>query len=992
MTPNIPSAPTRATRGDGTIRVPAPLGHDLCARYNCITGIGKSKDPALDDVVNGVGARWIVRSDISIDNGDALDGVFYHDRWAFRGLSTPLWSYVDSQTGRHAWDYIKPTDVGGGGTWTYGRNRPWPAHERMGTRLSMSPGLLASDSGWASASGNLVAPATATTKIGLSEIGCSPIHLDMEMTAFIPNRANRMTIIEFDGGETDPEYGRHHMLTTHDYRDEGFGFIPLWDGSSGPGVYRKGTPITVSGDEVTELAPTSGSLSTGTGIVTEFAGALEHGAAAGNNPSFASFPVGQSLDSTVARSVSLSTTPSAPFPATSTNNRPAVWMLGSAPHFTSTDWNNTEGLTLPGAGGFGLMGTGFGNGPAFSFAEGTNQLRTTFTAGGMTLTFNGTEVGTDTQASNPVWAMQVKSCNAFSMADRRPFFISGTKVFDAYSHLKDEEHLVVGVDRGGTDFPASRIVYDRAFFFRPLTAQINGGADSLDEYYPLLMPVDPSTLLDSAGRMTRHDNPALQTSNVDLQIDEVVMRQVPTPAMLPFTVDTVKQVVTGATVARYTSLSIEADNISTTKGMRVTVTLLEPPTVATIDQEASTVISGYEDLDPEFIGGVGAIDLTGLPTSAITNGFVIRFNFYVPSTEETDLHPVDWSKTPIVRSWTLYYDHKPTSDLAVIGNTYDGSLADTDAADYAFNAKVGHIVSVRVSGDTTDPDRKISFVKVDFGDGTITDWLAVPVPAANITYDLSHVYSERPSGGTYTLKAYVRDDSENESAASTNITATIVAAEPVAVLRAVPSMVRAGQAIRFDGSDSYAIDTGATLSTFTFGFGDGSTSVSGSALYQDHTYAQAGEFMATLTVNDGTSDSPTAKAVVKVLPATLVVPLTLSTKPSAFRRNRTSALSATPILDAVYPEVTDTGQRSDTFTLTGMFLKETMASDLAFMEELLLSGALVEFEYQAVNFEGVADSKVFVGRMTSFDYDRQGGQRDRTPYTATFIREAGLGA
>ena len=236
------------------------------------------------------------------------------------------------------------------------------------------------------------------------------------------------------------------------------------------------------------------------------------------------------------------------------------------------------------------------------------------------------------------------------------------------------------------------------------------------------------------------------------------------------------------------------------------------------------------------------------------------------------------------------------------------------------------------------------------------------------------------------------DDVANVSDASDILRVTIVAGEPVAVLRAVPSMVRAGQAIRFDGSSSYSIDTAATIATYAWTFGDGSSGVSGSGVYQDHTYAIAGEFMATLIVTDSVGTvSPVGKAVVKVLPATLVVPLTLSTRPSKFSRTRSANLASTPILDAVYPEVSDMGTRGDQFTLSGMFLKETMDTDIAFMEELLLSGSLVEFEYQEVNYTGVADSKKFVGRMTSFDYNRQGGNIDRTPYSATFIREAGLG-
>ena len=75
-----------------------------------------------------------------------------------------------------------------------------------------------------------------------------------------------------------------------------------------------------------------------------------------------------------------------------------------------------------------------------------------------------------------------------------------------------------------------------------------------------------------------------------------------------------------------------------------------------------------------------------------------------------------------------------------------------------------------------------------------------------------------------------------------------------------------GQAIRFDGSDSYAIDTGATITDYAFTFGDGSTGVNGTSVFQDHTFAQAGEFMATLIVTDvAGSVSPVAKALVKVL-------------------------------------------------------------------------------------------------------------------------------
>jgi PKD repeat protein len=285
----------------------------------------------------------------------------------------------------------------------------------------------------------------------------------------------------------------------------------------------------------------------------------------------------------------------------------------------------------------------------------------------------------------------------------------------------------------------------------------------------------------------------------------------------------------------------------------------------------------------------------------------------------------------------------------------------------------------------------MSQVKFDFGDGTITDWIDYSDQTlTSATFDISHAYI---TSGTYNVKAYSKDDNGNESDASTSLSVVVASTNPVAVLRGLPSLVRAGTAIRLDGGASYSPQAGVTLTDFNFGFGDGSSNVSGATSSVQHTYAAAGEYQATLVVTDSNANtSQTGSVVIKVLPATLVIPLTLNTKPSGFSRRRASTLSVSPILDAIYPEISDTGARSDEFILTGQFLKNTSNADIDFMEELLQSGALVEFEYEAVNFAGTATGKTFVGRMTSFDYQRQGGQHGQTPYSATFIREAGLGA
>jgi len=286
-------------------------------------------------------------------------------------------------------------------------------------------------------------------------------------------------------------------------------------------------------------------------------------------------------------------------------------------------------------------------------------------------------------------------------------------------------------------------------------------------------------------------------------------------------------------------------------------------------------------------------------------------------------------------------------------------------------------------------DRTVSKVKFDFGDGTATDWLSFADQTQQTnTHDTAHTYL---TVGTYAASVYVQDDNGNQVQSST-ISIVVANAAPVAVLRAVPSLIRAGQPITLDGGDSYDLNAGGTITDYAWTFGDTSSGVSGSDSSIAHTYAVAGEYQASLIVKDAdATDSQTATCVIKVLPATLVVPLVFNTKPRAFNRNRGAAVSQTTVLDAVYPEITDRGQRSDEFSLQGLFLKATANADIAFVEELLLAGSLVEFMWEDVDYQGTTTGKVFTGRITSFDYQREGGQHGSTPYTINLVREAGLG-
>lgn len=892
-------SPTVAGKGGGSLRIPPPVGWDLCFCYYTATASANPGSSFIttnsygDIIYSGAQDRYDTRlwfKDVEGPDRSRDTTVDYgrHARWTYRGITIPFWSYMETTTGRHAWDHIKP--VSASGTWLYGRNRPWPAHERLGTHYGVGPSLLASAKtkgsdgvsydGWDSysATGDYVNAGEETIKMGVTEMGCSPVWLDMEIRGWFPVQDNRMTLIEFDNNIDYPITGRHSMITELGSNGTQYGF----------GFY----PFATDGSKQFSSVATSGNILLG-------------------KPNWGT-TIAQPYIQTRQPTFSL--------------NRPGVYVWGGSSFFKEgqdggSGWSNSQSWPFNTAYklGWGLLGNQVGTGGGMAVTEGTHTLRTVFTDAGMTMIVDGNNQGTDPNGSSEVWGMTIKCCDT----------------------------------NAGT--------YSSAY---------------------------PTTLTKSNSEQYRTDSPNSLVSTKDLQIDQIKLRQIPSPAMLPFNVDTTTQNITG--IAKYRNLTIEAENVSATRGMQIKVSIMEkPPAVSGRPQgEATTVVAGFEELDPGFVAGVGVIDLENLPTAQLTNGFVIRYHFYIPDNTQTDLHPINWNAIPIIRSWTLNYDEKPTSSLAVVGNSFNGDVSSPIATE------VGHIISFRGTGTTTDDERLISEIKFDFGDGSTTSYLKfADQTLQSTTFDVAHVYSK---GGTYSATVTVKDDNGNESVASSAISVVVAEVKPVALIRAIPQMVRAGQAITFDASESYTLssDTARTIASYTFDFGDGSSTVSGASPSASHTYAAAGEYMATVTATDNASPANTsvsAKCVVKILPATLVVPLTLNTKPRKFSRTRRAEFKSTPVLDTIYPEMSDMGQRSDEFNLEGSFLKDTANADIDYMEELLISGALVEFEYEDVNYSGTPTNKKFVGRMTSFDYQREGGRHGETPYTATFVREAGLG-
>jgi len=891
------SNPIAGGHGGGMLRCNAPNSFGHAGQYFSITNVDRLSSSGMELVADmgwsnfSVGHNAVYEmsqtdpANVLSKNASKFSYNSQSAGWFSKGMTILFTSFYDQATGYHAWDYC-PAGTGVE-KWPYGRNRIWPVHERVATKGGY--GSFGQTS-WTLLEPNptVVGDRTygmETTNTGLTEVGCSPIWLDLQIKAWWPVQKDLLTIIDFDTGVNNIQFGRHahnnhgSMLTW----TQGFTRIGLIEGLN---------------DEV--------SWGTGEGSATDLG--------------WKSMNIQNESQTKLA----------------SHNSQIFVWggsaMWGEPPAFNYNqadvslggDWvdvaleNSWPYAAMGGNNvGWGTMGNYIGTGTPFTMTEGYHTMRATFDEEGMTMSIDGASKGKDLNSNDPVWGFSLlfqKSCGQGLKSNASP-------------------------------------------------------------------------LHDGVGNDMWMANPTYNKTNAAFQMDEITIRHIPSDAMIPFPVDSRKQQIAG--VGKYTGLSVEVDNINVSKGMNVKVSICPVNDNIATDLtvlrqgEGGTPYENFDALDLNVIGGFGSIDLTTLPTDATTNGFVIRFLFYVPTSSMATLQPVDWSTTPIIRSWSLEYDIKPTASIACIGNTFNGDITPP------IDTKVGHIVSFRGTGITTDIDRIITQVKFDFGDGVITDWLPFTDQTLQTnTYDTAHSYL---IAGTYDAKVYSKDDAGNESDAAT-MSVVVVNSAPVAVLRAVPSLIRAGQPITLDGTDSFDINAGASLSSYTFTYGDGSGSTTNASGTAQHTYAAAGEYQATLVVVDNDSaSSQTATAIIKVLPATLVVPLVFNIMPKGFQRNRSAEWSQTPVLDAVYPELTDMGQRHDEFALSGSFLTETANADIEFVEELLMSGSLVEFMWESVNYVGTPTGKTFVGRITSFDYNREGGRHGETPYTINLVREAGLG-
>ena len=147
------------------------------------------------------------------------------------------------------------------------------------------------------------------------------------------------------------------------------------------------------------------------------------------------------------------------------------------------------------------------------------------------------------------------------------------------------------------------------------------------------------------------------------------------------------------------------------------------------------------------------------------------------------------------------------------------------------------------ASDSYDPDGTIVSYSWDFGDGNTATGVEV-----------DHAYED---DGVYTVTlTVVDDDGATDSATATK---NGLNRPPIALFTENATIVKKGEAIHFDASESY--DPDGTIVSYSWDFGDGNTAT---GVILDHVYSESGNYTVTLTVTDDDGDSASLTATKSV--------------------------------------------------------------------------------------------------------------------------------
>ena len=166
----------------------------------------------------------------------------------------------------------------------------------------------------------------------------------------------------------------------------------------------------------------------------------------------------------------------------------------------------------------------------------------------------------------------------------------------------------------------------------------------------------------------------------------------------------------------------------------------------------------------------------------------------------------------------------------------------------SFNGSPTTVLTIEIvhfdASSSNDPDGSIISYFWDFGDGT---------DATGVT--VNHTYED---DGVYTVTLTVTDD--DGGTASKSATKTVSNRPPIALIDENTTIVDIDELIRFDAS--YSIDDDGSILSYFWDFGDGTNATM--CIILDHSFAQNGEYVVTLTVTDDDGASSSASVTITV--------------------------------------------------------------------------------------------------------------------------------
>ncbi|MFT4009802.1 MAG: PKD domain-containing protein [Nocardioidaceae bacterium] len=259
-------------------------------------------------------------------------------------------------------------------------------------------------------------------------------------------------------------------------------------------------------------------------------------------------------------------------------------------------------------------------------------------------------------------------------------------------------------------------------------------------------------------------------------------------------------------------------------GMRLYV---DGTLVASNDNVVNTNYDGYWR-----VGGDSLSGLTSQPSS----------NYFKGSIDEVAVYPAVLSASTVQSHFTE-----------------GGGIVANDSPVASFTSSVDSMVASFDSSASTDADGSIASYAWDFGDGE-----------TGTTANPTHTYE---TVGTYTVTLTVTD---NEGA-STSVSQSVTVTNPLPT--ASFTFTASNKTVTFDSSASS--DTNGTIASYSWDFGDGTTSTEANPV---HTYATLASYTVSLVVTDNNGGSSSAATTT----------LTLSnTAPTAAFTSSATGLSVT---------------------------------------------------------------------------------------------------